>query len=198
VSESRSPAELSTPTAGENKPFIEAVHEARADIAAGIERGGLRRDPLRYPLAALSTVIGLFPGFLDEIERVRAPWTQDERRAAVADAVARMDVRLVYRMIQFNRWAIAIALFLGVAMASGVGTASYWWGYRAAENRLIEIPSVVGLALTGRDAAVWRNLMRDNDIARVNRTCAPQNGRNACSFVMWAEPMPPPRANGMR
>jgi hypothetical protein len=198
VSGNRSPAEQRAPAAEENKPFIEAVHEARADIAAGIERGGLRRDPLRYPLAALSTVVGLFPGFLDEIERVRAPWTQDERRAAVADAVTRMDARLVHRMIQFNRWAIAIALLLGVTIAGGVGTAGYRWGYHAAENRLIEIPSVVGLALTGRDAAVWLDLMRDNDIARVNRTCAPQDGRNACSFVMWAEPMPPPRANGMR
>jgi hypothetical protein len=198
VSGNRSPAEQRAPAAEENKPFIEAVHEARADIAAGIERGGLRRDPLRYPLAALSTVVGLFPEFLDEIQRARAPWTQDERRAAVADAVARMDARLVYRMIQFNRWAIAIALFLGVAMASGVGTASYWWGYRSAENRLVDIPAALGAALTGRDAAVWLDLMRNNDIARANRTCSAQNGRNACSFSLWADPMPPPRANGMR
>jgi hypothetical protein len=198
VSGNRSPAERPPPAAGEDRSFIEAIREARADIASGIDRGGLRHDPLRYPLAALSTVVGLFPGFLDEIQCARAPWTQDERRAAVADAVARMDTRLVGRMIQFNRWAIASALLLGVALAGGVGVASYWWGYRAAENRLIDVPTVLGAALTGRDAAVWLDLMRYNDIARVNRTCAAQNGRNACSFVMWAEPTPPRRANETR
>ena len=198
VSGSRSPAERPTPATGENTPFTEAVHEARADIASGIERGGLRRDPLRYPLVALSTVVGLFPEFLDEIQRVRAPWTQDERRAAVADAVARMDTRLVGRMIQFNRWAIASALLLGVALAGGVGVASYWWGYRAAEDRLIGVPADLGAALNARDAAVWLDLMRSNDIARVNRVCAAQNGRNACSFVMWSEPVPPPRMTGTR
>jgi hypothetical protein len=199
VSSNRSSAEQLAPATEEDRSFIEAIREARADIANGIDRGGLRHDPLRYPLTALSTVVGLFPEFLDEIQRARAPWTQDERRAAVADAVTRMDARLLHRMTQFNRWAIAIALLLGVAIAGGVGTAGYWWGYHAAENRLIEVPAAVGLALTGRDAAVWLELIRDNDIARVNRTCAPQNGRNACSFVMWAEPMPPPRrANGGR
>jgi hypothetical protein len=197
VSGNRSPAAWPAPADGENKPFIEAVREARAEIAAGIDRGGLRHDPLRHPLAALSTVLGLFPGFLDEIQRVRAPWTEDERRAAVADAVARMDTRLAHRMMQFNRWAIAVALLLGMAIAGGAGAGGYWRGYRAAESQLLDIPATVGVALTGRDAAVWRDLMRDNDIARVNRTCAQQNGRNACSFVMWAEPMPP-RANSGR
>jgi hypothetical protein len=198
VSGNRSPAEQPAPAAAEDRSFIEAIRDARADIASGIDRGGLRHDPLRYPLVALSTVVGLFPGFLEEIQRARAPWTQDERRAAVADAVARMDARLAHRMIQFNRRVIAATLLLGMLLAGGVGTAGYWWGYHAAENRLIEVPAAIGLALTGRDAAVWLDLIRDNDIARVNRTCAPQNGRNACSFVMWAEPMPPPRANGGR
>ena len=198
MSGNRSPAAWPAPAEGENKPFIEAIREARADIAAGIDRGGLRHDPLRHPLAALSTVLGLLPGFLDEIQRVRAPWTEDERRAAVADAVARMDTRLAHRMIQFNRWAIAIALLLGMAIAGGAGAGGYWWGYRAAESQLVDVPAAVGVTLTGRDAAVWRDLMRDNDIARVNRTCAPQNGRNACSFSMWVEPVPPPRVTGPR
>jgi hypothetical protein len=198
VSSSRSPAERPAPDAGEDRSFIEAIQQARADIASGIDRGGLRHDPLRYPLAALSTVIGLFPRFLDEIQRARAPWTQDERRAAVAEAVARMDARLAQRMIQFNRWAIVIALVLGGTIAGGVGAAGYWWGYHAAESQLIDVSAAVGAALTGRDAAVWLDLMRENDIARVNRTCAAQNGRNACSFVMWVEPVSPPRATGLR
>ena len=198
MSSSRSPTERPAPTPGEDSSFIEAIRQARADIASGIDRGGLGHDPLRYPLAALSTVVGLFPGFLDEVQRARAPWTQDERRAAVADAVARMDARLAQRMIQFNRWAIVIALVLGGTIAGGVGAAGYWWGYHAAESQLVDVPAAVGAALTGRDAAVWLDLMRENDIARVNRTCAAQNGRKACSFVMWVEPVSPSQATGLR
>jgi len=119
---------------GEDRSFVAAIQEARADIANGIDRGGLRHDPLRYPLAALSTVVGLFPGLLDEIHRAHAPWTQDERRAAVADAVARMDARLAWRMIQFNRWAAGLALLLGMAMAGAAWGGGYWWGYHAAED----------------------------------------------------------------
>jgi hypothetical protein len=190
VSGNRSPAEGPAPAAGEDRSFIAAIQEARADIASGIDRGGLRHDPLRYPLAALSTVLGLFPGFLDEIHRAYAPWTQDERRAAVADAVARMDARLAHRMIQFNRWAVGLAVLLGMAMAGAAWGGGYWWGYRAAEDRLVDVPAALGEALTGRDAGVWVSLIRNNDIGRVNRTCNEQNDRKACAFWLWTEPVP--------
>ena len=52
----------------------------------------------------------------------------------MADAVARMDTRLVNRMIQFNRWAIVVALLLGMAIAGGAGAGGYWWGYRVARK----------------------------------------------------------------
>jgi hypothetical protein len=87
---------------------------------------------------------------------------------------------------------------IGAAIAGGVGTAGYWWGYRAAEGRLIDVPAAMGVALTGWDAAVWLRLMRDNDISRVNRSCARQNGREACSFVMWTEPVSSPVTVGGR
>ena len=117
MSSSRSPAERPAPTPGEDSSFIEAIRQARADIASGIDRGGLGHDPLRYHVA---------------------------------------------------------------------------------ESQLVDVPAAVGAALTGRDAAAWVDLMRENDIGRVNRTCAAQNGRKACSFVMWVEPVSPPRATGLR
>jgi hypothetical protein len=186
------------PSAGEDRTFIEAIQDARADIANGIDQGGLRHDPLRYPLAALSTIVGLFPAFLDEIQRARAPWTEDERRTAIADAVARMDARLVQRLAQFNRWAIVIAALLGMAIVLGAWSGGYWWGYRAAENRLAPVPAALGEALTGREAAVWLTLIRNNDIDQVRRTCAAQNGREACAFTLWIEPVPPPRVKETR
>jgi hypothetical protein len=149
---------------------------------------------LRYSFAALSAIVGLFPDFLARVDaavdRARAPWTEDERRAAVADAVTRMDARLAFRMIQFNRWAVGLAVLLGMALAGAAWGGGYWWGYRAAEDQLVNVPAALGAALTGRDAAVWLQLIRDNDISRVNRTCNEQNNREACAFWLWIEPVP--------
>jgi hypothetical protein len=182
------------PSAQGAKTFAEAIRDAQANIAASVELAGLRRDPLRYSFAALSTTVGLFPDFLARVDaavdRAHAPWTDDERRAAVADAVARMDARLAYRMVQFNRWAVGLAVLLGMAMAGGAWGGGYWWGYRAAEDRLVNLPAAFGEALTGRDAGVWVNLVRNNDIGRVNRTCNKQNDREACAFWLWTEPAP--------
>jgi hypothetical protein len=186
------------PSAGQDRTFIEAIQDARADIANGIDLGGLRHDPLRYPLTALSNIVGLFPTFLDEIQRARAPWTEDERRAAIADAITRMDVRLVHRMAQFNRWAIVVTAILGMAITGGAWSGGYWCGYRTAENRLAPVPAALGEALTARDAEVWLTLIQNNDISRVRRTCAGQNGREACAFTLWTEPVPPPRVKETR
>ena len=198
MSGNQSRAARAVPSAGEDRTFIEAIQDARADIANGIDQGGLRHDPLRYPLAALSTIVGLFPGFLDEIQRARAPWTEDERRTAIVDAVTRMDARLVQRMAQFNRWSIVAAALLGMAIVVGAWSGGYWWGYRAAENRLAPVPAALGEALTSREAAVWLALIQNNDIGRVQRACAGQNGREACSFTLWTEPIPPPRLKETR
>jgi hypothetical protein len=198
VSGDRARLARAEPSAGDDRTFIEAVRDARADIANGIDQGGLRHDPLRYPLTALSTIVGLFPAFLDEIQRARAPWTEDERRTAIADAVTRMDARLVHRMAQFNRWSIVAAALLGMAIVAGAWSGGYWWGYRAAENRLAPVPAALGEALTGREAAVWLTLIQNNDIDQVRRTCAAQNGREACAFTLWTEPVSPPRVKETR
>ena len=190
----QSRAARAEPSAGEDRTFIEAIQDARADIATGIDLGGLQRDPLRHPLAALSTIVGLFPALLDEIQRARGPWTEDERRTAIADAVTRMDARLVQRMAHFNRWAIVAAALLGMTIVLGAWSGGYWWGYRAAEDRLAPVPAALGAALTGREAEVWLTLIQNNDIDRVRPTCAGQNGREACAFTLWTEPVPPPRA----
>jgi hypothetical protein len=198
VNGDQSRAARAEPSAGEDRTFIEAIQDARADIVNGIDQGGLRHDPLRYPLAALSTVVGLFPAFLDEIQRARAPWTEDERRTAIADAVTRMDARLVHRMAQFNRWAIVVTAVLGMAIVGGAWSGGYWLGYRAAEDRLASVPAAFGEALTCREAEAWLTLIQNNDIDRVRRNCAPQNGREACAFSLWTEPVPPPRVKETR
>ena len=198
MSGNQSRAARAVPSAREDRTFIEAIQDARADIANGIDQGGLRHDPLRYPLMALSNIVGLFPAFLEEIQRARAPWTEDDRRTAIADAVARMDARLVQRMAQFNRWAIVVTAVLGMVLVVGAWSGGYWWGYRAAENRLAPVSAALGEALTGREAAIWLTLIQNNDIDQVRRTCAAQNGREACAFTLWTEPVLPPRVKETR
>ena len=75
-------------------------------------------------------------------------------------------------------------------MAGAAWGGGYWCGYRAAEGRLVDVPAALGVALTGRDAAEWLRLIRDNDIGRVNRSCNEQNERRACAFWLWTEPAP--------
>jgi len=178
--------------------FAARVGAVRAELSESLSWAGLAQDPYGRVIEAQSAALEVFPEFLDEIRQVRAPWTEDDRRAAVADAVARMEHRLAGRMIGFNRWAIVLAMLLGMGIAALAGAGGYWWGYRAAGAQLVPVPAALGEALTGRDAALWLALIRNNDIGRVNRTCAMQNGRTACSFALWAEPVPPPAANSMR
>lgn len=52
----------------DREEFERAIAAAQADIATSIDRAGLRDDPYRYPLAALSTALGLFPHFLRHID----------------------------------------------------------------------------------------------------------------------------------
>jgi len=181
-------------------PFAALVSAVRAELSESLSRAGLDRDPYGRVIEAQNATLAIFPAFLAHIDaavdRAHAPWTEDERRAAVADAVARMDARLAWRMIQFNRWAVGLAVLLGMVMAGAAWGGGYWWGYRAAEDRLVNVPAALGEALTGRDAGVWLSLIRDNDIGRVNRTCNVQNERKACAFWLWTEPVPP-RTAGM-
>jgi hypothetical protein len=175
--------------------FAARVSAVRADLSESMSRAGLVRDPYGRMIEAQSAALEIFPEFLDEMRQAQAPWTDDERRAAVADAVARMDARLAFRMIQFNRWAVCLAVLLGMAMACAAWGGGYRWGYSAAEDRLITVPAAFGDALAGRDAGVWVSLIRNNDISRANRSCNEQNGRKACAFWLWTEPAPP-RAAG--
>ena len=172
-------------------PFAARVAMVRAALLESASRAGLDRDPYGRVIEAQSAALEVFPAFLEEVQRARAPWTQDERRAAVAEAAARMDARLLHRMIQFNRWAVAAAALLGMITAGGAWSGGYWRGYRAAEDQLAGVPAALGGAMTGRDAAVWAGLIRHNDMERVKRTCGEQNGRAFCSFALWTGPAPP-------
>jgi hypothetical protein len=68
------PAAVQQPVQGN---LAAAVVEAQAALEAAVEQGGLRRDPLRFVLGALSATLGIFPEavrrFEGAAEASRAP-----------------------------------------------------------------------------------------------------------------------------
>ena len=194
-----------------------AIRYAQAELERAVREGGLSRDPMRLPLGALAVTLGAIETlFVATVAQFRVmsdrfaygltaapgqaaqpvdPKVMEQLRTAVARG-ASQEVLALVRTHTARTMLLAGAVLAGSVLIAGV--AGYWWGYRAAETRLVDVPAAIGASLTGRDAAVWLDLMRNNDIGRVNRNCANQNGRTACSFSMWTEQMPPPGQMGPR
>jgi hypothetical protein len=202
---------------GEPAEVSAAIRHARGELERAVHEGGLSRDPMRLPLGALAVTLGALEKlFTATVTQFRVTSQDlDHRLAAIlgqanqpADpkmmeqlrtAAARGASQEVLALARAHNWRTT--LLAGAVLAGSVliaGAACYWWGYRAAEARLVDVPAALGAALSGRDATVWLDLMRNNDIERVNRSCASQNGRRACSFLMWTEQMPPPVQLGPR
>jgi hypothetical protein len=71
---------------------------------------------------------------------------------------------------------------LTAALAIGAG-GGYWFGYHgAAEDR-----AGLSRALTGAQAAEWRDLIQMNDIASAPRQCGAQQGGEACAYTLWTK-----------
>ena len=68
------------------------VAAAQAELQSSIDRAGLRDDPFRHPLQALSSVVGLFPEVAEEltasVHRARDPIGPAELERLVAAAAA--------------------------------------------------------------------------------------------------------------
>jgi hypothetical protein len=180
----------------ETDEFGRVIAAAQADIATSIERAGLRDDPYRYPLAALSVVLGLFPEFVEQLRNaarqpldaaaldrlVKAAATGAEKKAA---ALARAHNR--------KTLALAAAVLAGVALACCGG--GYWIGRHAAVVSVRLTEAGVGEAFRDpANAAQWLALMRANDIRRAVGDCEADrlwrdpSGRRACALHVWLDP----------
>jgi hypothetical protein len=195
-------------------PFEDAVAEAQADIASSLERAGLRDDPYRYPLAALSTALSLFPEFLRQMDataaRARTPLDAaalERLEKAAAHGAARYAGDLA--RTQLRRTALISGCILAgcVLIASALtGMACYRWGKATAIAGIHETEGGLEAAFrNGPDAASgWVRLMRLNDLPRVLAVCTggraftdPATGRRACLAPLWLDDeqaAAPPRA----
>jgi len=185
------------------------IHHARAALEQAVREGGLSRDPMRLPLGALAVTLGaietLFTATvaqfritsegldhrlaaaLSQASQPADPKAMEQLRIAAARG-ASQEVLALVRTHNLRTILLAAVVLAGSVLFAGAGC--YWWGYRVAEDRLVNVPAALDEALTGRDAGVWVSLIRNNDIGRVNRTCNEQSGRKACAFWLWTEPVP--------
>jgi hypothetical protein len=169
---------------GEPPSFRESLRAAARD--AGI-----------LPDDTLGPVIAKLADLPDEITLRLNPLVARAEDAARGAAAARVVRELPAALDRFA-WRHFGAYLAAAAVVLAVGgTGLYQGGYRAGradgEARAVHLEAAIGNALTRDDAQIWLALMQNNTgISAAPRSCAPQDGRLACQFVLWGGPAPPP------
>jgi len=180
--------------------FAARVRAAQADIAQGVERAGWRDDPLRHPMAALSTTIGVFPPLVERIEAIAAgmkrPISDDELNRLQATIIRGADRRAADLARAHNLRTLLIyggAFVTAVVLAAGGG---FWLGQAAAADDIQQTDERLALAFRdGPDAAAgWVKLMELNNLPGALAQCTgpraftDRTGRKACYLPVYVEP----------
>ena len=198
MSDALAPVAAKTGAAGDTA-FDVAIKAAQDDIHAGVEKAGLRNDPIRYPLAAISTAIGLFPDFLrqmqDTAERARQPLDAAalaRMEKAAAEGASHASAALVRA---HNRRSVIIGSLVLAGCIAAALAGGYWWGRREAIWRFSVAEA--GFASLMRDqpeaATAWLQVAQLNDLPKVLAICRDKNpivqpdGRRACLAPLWLE-----------
>ena len=183
--------------------FAAKVQAAQADLQLGIDRAGLRDDPFRHPMQALSCVMGLFPDLVGRLDGAIDHARQPIDSAAVERAVERLETAAVRgadrRAAELarsrNRRTLLIyggGLLSAVALSGSVGFA---WGQALTNAAIYQTEQQLALAF--RDgpsaAATWATLMRSNDAGLALAGCKGSvvkviEGRRACNIPLWLDP----------
>ena len=183
--------------------FAIKVQAAQADLQHGIDRAGLRDDPFRHPLQALSGVMGLFPDLVGQLTRAIEQARQPMEPAAVERTVERLEKAAVRGADQraadlaraHNRRTLLTysgAFAISILIAAGGG---FLWGQATANAAVHQTEQ--RLAVAFRDgpntAATWANLMRSNDAGLALAGCTGLavkiiEGRRACNVPLWLDP----------
>lgn len=190
------------PPAGDDLAL--AVEAARAEIEQAIERGGLRRDPLRFVLAALSAALGVFPEAVRRFEGAAA--------AERAPLSPKAETELLRRVEEAARRGAAAAgpavnrrtsVVFGIALAAAglAGAAAGWSAGRASVPAEVVVAER-GLRMSLGAAEAWLPILRANPdprplvaagrVARDERT-----GWRVGTVTLYLEPgEAPPRQAG--
>jgi hypothetical protein len=156
---------MSAPAAGAPAgDLTAAVDAARAEIEDAVERGGLRRDPLRFVLGALSATLGVFP------EAVRR--FEGAAEASRAPLSPKAEVELLRRVEEAARRGAGSAgpavtrrtsVLAGSALATAAlaGAAAGWLAGRASVPAEVAVAER-GLRMSLGAAEAWLPILRAN------------------------------------
>lgn len=176
------------------------VREAQAEMARGVERAGLLRDPYRHLMAAQSATLDVFPAVVRNlraaVERARQPIdpASVENLARAAASGAERNAAKLARTHALRTVLVAAGAMAGAVLVAGVG--GYAWGYRSASNQLRAVEAGVQQAALQRGpraALAWLDLMNANDPTQALAGCSGNavkmiEGRRACQVPLWLDP----------
>lgn len=118
-----------------------------------------------------------------QVERAQRPISDDDltrlTRAAATGAERRAGE--LARAHNWRQVMIGVGLLV-LAIGAGFG-GGYWFGYHGAA----EAREGLSRAITGAQAAEWRDLIQMNDISAIPRQCGAQQGGEACAFTLWTK-----------
>ena len=199
------------------------IERMQAEMARGIQLGGLKNDPTLPLIKALSASLGLqwrlhdqavgyFRSASDRLDRqlvdtiAQGEQALETRRIGIVESLAPELARLTAKNVRtWNRSVtLKTALTFGgfaVALALGVGLAGYGAGWQAGHTSALNAAGALAGAIhqagsDGETALV--GMVRANNVAEAWAKCqktatADKDGRRVCSMPMWADPEGQPR-----
>lgn len=173
----------------------EAVEAAQAELAEAVDAGGLRRDPLRFVLAALSSALGVFPAAVHRVEAASETARQPLSPKAEAELLRRVE-EAARRGAAAAGPAIAhrTAVLAGVALAAAasLGAAGGWWAGRTSVPGEVAVAER-GIRMSLAAAEAWLPILRANPdprpaLARGQAFRDERTGWRAGTITLYLEP----------
>ena len=177
---------------------------AQAELAEAVDAGGLRRDPLRFVLSALSSALGVFPAAVHRVEAASETVRQPLSPKAEAELLRRVE-EAARRGAAAAGPAIArrTAVLAGVALAAALslGAAGGWWAGRASVPGEVAVAER-GIRMSLAASEAWLPILRANPdprpaLARGQVFRDERTGWRAVTVTLYLEPgeaaLAPPR-----
>lgn len=151
-------------TSDASEDLEEAVEAARAELAEAVETGGLRRDPLRFVLAALSSALTVFPVAVRRIEAASETVRQPLSPKAEAELLRRVEEAARRGAATAGpaiarRTAVLAGVSLGAAALLGAGGG--WWAGRASVSAELAVAER-GIRMSLAASEAWLPILRAN------------------------------------
>jgi hypothetical protein len=176
------------------------VRHAQEELARGVERAGLLRDPYRHLMAAQSAALAVFPPMLRSlraaVDQAREPVdpASVEKLAQAAASGAERNAGILARAHSLRTVLIAAGTIAGAVLTAGIG--GFAWGFHNATSEWQAVGEGVQQAAFQRGptaASAWLGLLNANDPTQALAGCTSASvkvieGRRACEVPMWLDP----------